>query len=133
MRTLARFDLLPALPKAWPAGALRGLQARGGFEVDIAWQDGVLDAATIQSRAGAPPLSATGSMSSSSTSSPASESERFGVAPRCSKRVAEMALSETLAFKSLVERRLVEKAGLDCALTLTSMVSFKAPERRELP
>jgi alpha-L-fucosidase 2 len=39
--------LLPALPKAWAAGRFRGLRARGGLEVEVAWRNGKPFSATL--------------------------------------------------------------------------------------
>lgn len=44
---VGEIELLPALPAAWPTGRVRGLRARGGFVVDVAWADGRPTLATI--------------------------------------------------------------------------------------
>ncbi|MGD8175825.1 glycosyl hydrolase family 95 catalytic domain-containing protein [Marinimicrobium sp. ARAG 43.8] len=46
--------LLPALPDAWPEGQVSGLVTRGGFVIDMAWQNGKVTEFTLHSRLGGP-------------------------------------------------------------------------------
>jgi alpha-L-fucosidase 2 len=45
-------ELLPALPKAWNNGEVKGLMARGGFQVDMRWEKGELVDLRILSKLG---------------------------------------------------------------------------------
>jgi alpha-L-fucosidase 2 len=41
--------VLPALPRQWPSGSLKGVRVRGGGKVDITWQGGRLTELRLQS------------------------------------------------------------------------------------
>lgn len=45
-------ELLPALPSAWKEGYINGIMARGGFEVDIEWEEGKLKQVKVLSKLG---------------------------------------------------------------------------------
>lgn len=44
--------ILPALPTAWSEGYVRGFKARGGFEIDLEWEDGSINTIWITSELG---------------------------------------------------------------------------------
>uniref|UniRef100_UPI003FED98ED glycosyl hydrolase family 95 catalytic domain-containing protein n=1 Tax=Prevotella sp. TaxID=59823 RepID=UPI003FED98ED len=43
-------NFLPALPKAWKSGSIKGVCARGGIEADFAWKNRNVVSATLRSR-----------------------------------------------------------------------------------
>lgn len=44
--------LLPALPKEWAAGSVRGLCARDGFTIDMEWENSTLKKVIVESKSG---------------------------------------------------------------------------------
>lgn len=42
-------ELLPALPQVWATGSMRGLKARGGYELNFSWMDGKISTVEIES------------------------------------------------------------------------------------
>jgi len=51
---LNAIDILPALPEAIPNGHVRGVRARGGFDLELEWKDGQLVRLKVLSTAGDP-------------------------------------------------------------------------------
>ena len=51
---LGYIHLLPALPDALPGGNIRGVRARGGFELSFTWSEGKLRQVEVLSKAGQP-------------------------------------------------------------------------------
>ena len=45
-------QLLPALPTRWAEGEIKGIIARGGFELDLSWKNGQVSRLVVKSRKG---------------------------------------------------------------------------------
>lgn len=50
--TPEKIDILPALPAAWSSGEIKGLKARGGWEVSMKWADGILTRLEVKGKPG---------------------------------------------------------------------------------
>lgn len=44
--------LLPAIPDVWPEGSVKGIKARGGFEIDIVWTNAEVQKVTVYATIG---------------------------------------------------------------------------------
>jgi alpha-L-fucosidase 2 len=51
---LDAIDILPALPAGIPRGHVKGIRARGGFELEFSWEEGDLVTLKVISNAGSP-------------------------------------------------------------------------------
>ena len=50
--TTERIILLPALPRAWNNGSIKGLRVKGAGEIDLFWKDGILEECVVRSDKG---------------------------------------------------------------------------------
>jgi len=80
-------QVLPALPDAWPSGEVKGLKARGGFEVSIKWEEKKMVSCTVKSLAGSDmKVSYKGKIFASSTELGESFELNGGMAPITNRR-----------------------------------------------